>query len=397
MKKILFLTHLYPYPPNEGGKIVSYNTLKYLSKYGHEVTVCTFYSEKEDREEIPLDIDLHLIPVDYANTLKGAFFNLFSTLPYNMQKYIKREMLDKVFEIIKQKKIDLVYVDHLHMAYYGKIIKKAFPQLNVVLRQHNVESQIMKRVAQQERNPLLKKYYELQYVRLYRYESEVVNYYNECFMITKEDLELMKNMNKDVKLSILPAGIDTTKYKPMNTKLVSNPTITFLGSMKWLPNINGIEWFMENVFPSLVKKIPDIKFYIVGKNPPEKFKVYKKKYANNIEITGFVEDERPYIATADVFIVPLNIGGGMRIKILNALAMKKAVVTTSIGAEGIELKDGSMVVADSPEDFLNSIIKLIKDKEFSSKISQLGFQEVSKKYSNKVILENHARYLDSMH
>ncbi|ALS20720.1 glycosyltransferase [Paenibacillus naphthalenovorans] len=395
MKNILFLTHLYPYPPNDGGKIVSFNTLKHLAEYGHHITVCTFYSkEKDDLSTFPLEMQVYGVPVDYANTLGGGMKNLISPLSYNMEKYVNRQMRELVFSLLSALNIDIVYVDHLHMAYYGRLIKQTYPHLIVVLRQHNVESLIMKRVAEEERNPIKKLYFQMQYAKLNAYESSICADFDECIMITQEDLNLMEKMNHRVRLSLLPAGVDMNKYVPLDYRQNEWPTITFLGSLAWMPNIQGVTWFMENVFPSLLRQVPNIQFYIVGKNPPESIVKYESQYPKNVHVTGFVEDERPYIAASDVFVVPLKIGGGMRIKILNALAMKKPVVTTSIGAEGIHLKEGSFEVADSSADMEKTILKLLNNKDLAGQMGELGYQEVQAHYSNQLILEKHAANLD---
>jgi glycosyltransferase involved in cell wall biosynthesis len=163
--------------------------------------------------------------------------------------------------------------------------------------------------------------------------------------------------------------------------------------MSWLPNINGIEWFLDDIFPEVLKFNSDIILYIVGKNPPEKLYRYQKKYPHNLVITGFVEDEREYVAQSDVFIVPLKIGGGMRIKILNALAMKKAIVTTSIGVEGIKISSDGICISDNKQEFVESIINLLQDNNFSIEMSEKGYREVISKYSTEKILRKHATYL----
>ena len=166
--------------------------------------------------------------------------------------------------------------------------------------------------------------------------------------------------------------------------------------MSWLPNVNGVEWFIKDIFPKVLAKYPNLKFYIVGKNPPEKIYKYQNMYKENLIITGYVDDERPYIAKADAFIVPLKIGGGMRIKILNALAMKTAIVTTTVGVEGISLGKESILIADSEEQFSSAILDILGDKQFSTETALNGLYEVKQKYSNESILKAHARNLENI-
>lgn len=397
MKKILFLTHMYPYPPNDGGKIVTYNTLKALEENNFDLTILSFFSKKKDLiDQFPISCNLHLLPLNYSNSKLKAFKNVFSKYSYNMQKYINHKMSKLIIDKLYEESYDLVYVDHLHMAYYAKIIRKQFPKLKIILRQHNIESSLMKRVYKEQKNGFYQQFFKMQYIKLFNYESKIVNFFDECILISKEDYDQMKKMNENVNLSVLPAGVDTNKYYPMTIKLVNRPTITFLGSMSWLPNVDGISWFVNEIFPNLLKVVPDVLFYIVGKDPNQEIINFQRRFPNNIIVTGFVEDERPYISTSDVFIVPLKIGGGMRIKILNALSMEKPVVTTSIGVEGIHIKKNSFVLADTNEDFLKGILNVLNYKEKSKNMALLGHKEVVNKYSNHIIYNNHIQYLENV-
>ncbi|GAB6462970.1 MULTISPECIES: glycosyltransferase family 4 protein [Bacillus] len=397
MKNILFITHLYPYPPDDGGRIVTFNTIKELRKYGHNIFLCTFAEKDISLKEIPLDITYSVIPFSYKNSYDKLIKNLFQKKPYNMEKYINKEMASKINSILEENNIELVYVDHLHMAYYGAMIKEKYPNLPVVLRQHNVESTIFERAVQEESNKLKRIYLKHQYKKLFQYESKIVDIFEEVYTITEEDKYRLHSMNERAKIKNLPAGVDTEKYSPIeNIEGNLEPTIVFLGTMSWLPNVNGVEWFIKDIFPKVLAKYPNLKFYIVGKNPPEKIYKYQNMYKENLIITGYVDDERPYIAKADAFIVPLKIGGGMRIKILNALAMKTAIVTTTVGVEGISLGKESILIADSEEQFSSAILDILGDKQFSTETALNGLYEVKQKYSNESILKAHARNLENI-
>ncbi|QWH20202.1 glycosyltransferase [Bacillus mycoides] len=400
MKNILFLTHLYPYPPDDGGRIVTFNTIKEFHSYGYNVILGSFVDNSiQKKPKMPMELKEILIPFNYKNSYKKLFKNLFSMTPYNMYKYINRNMEIELVKILKEERIDLIYIDHLHMAYYAEFLKGNFEELNipVVLRQHNVESTIFERAVQEERNVIKKIYLKIQHHRLYKYESRIANQFDEIFTITDDDSDRMLEMNDRIKISCVPAGVDIEKYKPMSKPVKNDkPIITFLGTMSWLPNINGIEWFLDEIFPEVLKFNTDIILYIVGKNPPEKLYRYQNKYPHNLVITGFVEDEREYVAQSDVFIVPLKIGGGMRIKILNALAMKKAIITTSIGVEGIKISSDGICIADNKREFVESIINLLQDDNFSAEMSEKGYREVISKYSTEKILRKHAMELEKI-
>ncbi|MBD3920693.1 glycosyltransferase [Paenibacillus sp. PR3] len=398
MKNILFLTHLYPYPADDGGRIVTYNTLKNFVQYGHRVYLCVF-SDQENSEielEMPIDVEIIKVPISYRNTPKLLLKNIVSKMSYNMQKYINDDMKRAIEEILDAKQIDIVYMDHLHMAYYSENIRLR-KNTTIVLRQHNVESQIMERVYKKEKNIIKKIFLLYQFIKLRNYERNITGRFDRVYMITKEDQALMHKLNPEANLALLPAGVDTEKYYPIPKSSTGNePIITFLGSLSWYPNIDGLRWFVNNVFPRVIKEIPNVKLYIVGKDPSSELIKYKSLYPKNIMITGYVEDERPYIAQSDVFIVPLFIGGGMRIKILNALAMKMPVISTSIGAEGIEATGGAICIADTTDQFLEQTLKIMRNKEIAEEFASIGYKLILRNYDNKSILMNHASELNEL-
>lgn len=379
--RILLLTHMYPFPPDDGGRIVTYNSIKYDSMNGNEVTVITF-SENKINSALDDVCKVEIIEKNTRNSIISVFKSLFSKLPYNLYKYYDKRVFSKFDELLSRDKYDLIIVDHLHMSMYIDYIKKNYKDIPVVLRQHNVENVIMKRFYEKQKNILIKLFAKLQYIKLYKYESDVVTKFDECFMITDEDKNRIIQMNNKVHAVTIPAGVDIEKYKPLESNKENN-SIVFLGAMNWAPNEDGVIWFIENVFEDIEKKVPDIKLYIVGKNPTEKIK--KMNNNKNIIVTGYVEDEREYISKASIFIVPLRIGGGMRIKILNAMAMSKCIVSTSIGAEGIEFKSEDMVIANDKRSFLNEILELLSNNKMRIKYENNARKTVIEKYSWEAI------------
>jgi polysaccharide biosynthesis protein PslH len=401
LKKILYLTHIFPYPPNEGGRIATYNLLKELSNYGHKITLCSFISSEElsNKFHEKLDVNLHqmeLIKKDYSNPISKIIKNLFSDKAYTTEKYIDNKYTNKILQIVEKQNIDIVYCDHLHTAYYGQLLSQRFPKLTIVLREHNVESQILNRAADTEKNLFKKLFLSLQATKLKKYEVNIINTINKVFMISEDDRNYMSKLTSNKNLSILQAGVDTTRYFPVEYGENEKLNLLFLGTMSWLPNIEGVIWFLDNVFPEIIRLNPNTVFYIAGKNPPEKLQEYKKKFGEKIEITGFVEDEREYINRADVFLVPLRIGSGIRIKILIALAMRKIIITTKIGIEGINIHKDSAFIADNENEFINSFKQIIDNRYEAEKKAKLGYEEIMGKYSNEVIYHKHAEELDDL-
>jgi polysaccharide biosynthesis protein PslH len=390
MSNILFLTHIYPYPPNDGGRIVTYNTLKVLKERNHNVTLISFINSNKEQRYENLSDNQYLIDKDYTNGKLKLLKNIFSKTPFTMEKYRDIEIESTIKKVLSESVIDYVILDHLHMAYYINLIKKIKPDVKVFLRQHNVEAIIMKRAYQKEKNIFKKLYLYAQFKKLLKYEKSICELMDRVFVITEDDKETLIKMNPSInKVDVVKAGVDFKKYKPFQPHATSNNkdiNIVFLGAMNWLPNEHGVTWFAEKVLPQLIEYNKNINLYIVGKDPTKKIYSIQEKFPNNIKVTGYVEDERDYISMSDVFVVPLLIGGGMRLKILNALAMKKAIVTTGIGAEGINLEN-SYVVADTPKEFFLQIKKLLDNKEYRQVLEQNGYEQVKCHYSFESVLE----------
>jgi len=382
--KILQLTPRVPYPPDDGGKIGIFGITKHLFLRGHKITMLSLSPNLDsDASKLKEYCKVETVIMNTSNNYIDMFLNFFSSVPYTVSKYHGKPFLRKLNELLQKERFDIIHVDHLHMAYYGKFVKEHF-NLPVVLREHNVESTIWERYYQGIRNPFLRAYAKLQFMKLYKYESDIVAAFDRCFMITKQDKERIEKMNHRVKASVIPAGVDTSYFHPLDVP-VEPYSIVSVAAMDWSPNVEGILWFIAKIWPTIKRKVSRAKLYVVGKNPPTEV---KKLAAEDIVVTGFVDDEREYMAKAAVFVVPLNTGGGMRIKILNALAMSKAVVSTSVGCEGIDVENGrNICIADTEKEFAQQIIELLKDKGKREKLGGEGLKLVREKYRWEHIAE----------
>lgn len=381
---ILQLTPRVPYPPNDGGKIGIFGITKHLFLRGHKITMLSLTSSVDNNTSgLRKYCKVEAVMMDTSNNYIDMFLNLFSSMPYTISKYHGESFIRKLNELLQKEQFDIVHIDHLHMAYYGKFIKEHF-NLPVVLREHNVESAIWERYYHGIRNPFLRAYAKLQFMKLYKYESDIVAAFDRCFMITKQDKERIEKMNPRARVSVIPAGVDTSYFHPLDVP-VEPYSIVSVAAMDWSPNVEGILWFIAKIWPTIKRKVSQAKLYIVGKNPPAEV---KKLAAEDIVVTGFVDDEREYMAKAAAFIVPLNAGGGMRIKILNALAMGKAIVSTSIGCEGVDVEDGKNIyIADTEKEFAQQVIELLKDKGKREELGREGLKLVREKYRWERIAE----------
>ena len=202
----------------------------------------------------------------------------------------------------------------------------------------------------------------------------------------REDKNRIERMNPNVKTGIVPAGVDTSYFYPW--KIEEEPgSLAFVGDLSWLPNVDGVLWFYNRVWPRIKKASLPVKFYVIGRRPPEKIRKLSKK-DENIVVTGFVRDARPYVAKCSVYVVPLRIGGGMRLKILEAMAMERPVVATSVGAEGIMVTNReNIMLADGEADFAERVIELLKERNLRRRVAQGGKSLIEQKYRWESVIE----------
>jgi len=382
---ILQITPVFPCPPESGTRVELFNSIRYLSNK-HSITLLSF-AEKIKENDIavlkPYCTDIVVIPNNIQDSFKGLLKNLFTSTPYNISKYISKAMIEAVQRQIHSNSFDLVRIDGLHMAYYINYINN----LPAILREHNVESLIMKRFYKSQQNPFVKAYAYLQWKKLHRYEIEMTQRFDKCIMITEVDRDTLHSMTSEAKTEIVTAGVDTEYFKP-DAKIERQPhQIVFTGEMAWRPNIDAVTWFCEAIFPLILEEIPDSKFYIVGRNATP---AVKKLENENVIVTGRVEDVRPYVQSSAVFVVPIRVGGGMRLKILEAMAMGIPVVSTSIGCEGIAVENKkNILIADNAKAFAENIIRIMKKELDVVNLVEKGFELIKSRYSWQKIAEQY--------
>ncbi len=300
------------------------------------------------------------IPADVSKiTLaRMLFLNLFSSLPFIAQKYDAPLMRQKVKEILQKERIDLVHVDLLPLAAYIN----EFENLPKLLVNHNVESVRLYRWFRTEPNPVKKVYLGIQWLKLRSFERSAMNKFDGCVVVSELDKELLIKMGVKSKLFVVPNGTNTKFFRPNNGKVVENSAL-WIGHMDVHTNKDAVLYFWRDIYPILKKKYPQVKMTFVGTAPPKEIADAGQKDPQ-VRATGFVDDIRPYVDEAAVMVVPIRIGSGTRLKILDAMAMGKAIVSTSVGCEGLNVNDGKdILIADYPENFASKIIELLKDAD----------------------------------
>ena len=389
--KILWLKTGPLYPLDTGGKIRTYNMLKELKKM-HHITYLSQISIGTEKETTKNAAEYcqEAIRIPWEETSKDnyklyieLFQNmLFSDLPYAVQKYQSLEMQEYIERLDCPGNYDIIICDFLIPSVN---IKKplATPSL---LFQHNVESLIWKRRYDNAKG-IKRGYLYNQWKRMEQYEKKGCLLFDGVATVSMNDSNILKkefglaNVIGDV-----PTGVDISYFKPIEAAK-RHGSIVFSGSMDWDPNEDAVLYFMKEIYPLIKKKAPYASFTVVGRNPSQRLKSLNK-LDSSINITGTVEDVRPYLTESEVYVVPLRIGGGTRIKIFEAMAMALPVVSTSIGAEGLSVKNGeNILLSDQPEEFADNVIKLLQDQKNREEIGEKALTLIQKRFSWGAVTE----------
>ena len=391
--RILWLKTELLHPVDKGGKIRTYNMLKEL-KREHHVTYLTLddgSASDEDRRNAQ-EYCHELVCIPHARREKftpGFFFflflNLVSQFPYAIKKYESRAMRREIVERERQGAFDLLVCDFLAPA-ANVPAEVATP---AVLFQHNVEAMIWKRHYEVQTNPVKKAYLYGQWKKMRRFEREMCRRFDSVIAVSADDREQMKQEYGAEAVFDVPTGVDTDFFRPSGSVKPVAHSLVFTGSMDWLPNDDAIRYFTREIMPLIKSKVPDVTLTVVGRNPAPAL-VDLSKEDSSLIITGRVDDVRPYMEKAAAYIVPLRIGGGTRLKIYEAMAMEKAVISTTIGAEGLPLTNGvELLLADEPATFADAVVRVLMEQDYAAELGQraaavvrenFGWQRVTERF-----------------
>ncbi len=349
-------------PVDTGGKIRSFNILKKLAR-SNAVTVLSYYGgAKDPNYEAALAKDLpgaHCIDTAAPDGGIAQTFDYLRRLPnpapYAVTKFTDPKVVKTLREWLPDNRFHVAVCDFLSASLN-------FPDdlpLPCVLFQHNVESSLWARMAKTETNPVRRVSYQIEARKMERYERKTLRRFHHVIAVSEIDKQQMLSLDPKCSITVVPTGVDTEKYQVFASASGDPPRIVFTGSMDWEPNIDAVEYFCHEIWPTIVRQFPNAKFQIVGRNPHARV---KQLASSTVEVTGTVASVADYLREAAVVIVPLRIGGGTRLKIFEAMAMGKALVSTTIGAEGLDVTSGeNCILADQPSSFGDSIITLLSD------------------------------------
>lgn len=387
---ILFITGIFPYPLNNGRNIRAYNLIKKLSEK-NELTLVITEGKKQDLESLNemkkfcKDIRIiPFIPLSKPKLFLRLFFGLFRKEPLSLLKRYSNKVQEEVDLLLKNNKIDAVICDRLTETLY--ILKRQIRAFKVYST-HNIEYLIVQRFSELTTNIFKKMASLLEYKRTMRYERNVWRSFNFAIAVSETDKNIMSKFMHPQHVFVIPNGIDTEYFKSKSNDSVPF-SIIYTGQMGWYPNEDAVVYFKDKIYPLIKKEIPTLKFYIVGSNTSDKVKKLGVG-DSNIEITGRVDDIRTCIEKAAVCVVPLRIGSGTRIKILEALSMQKPVVSTHIGCEGLDVTDEeNILIADEPNKFADKLITLLKDGVMRQRLGSAGRMFVKQKYDWSIVFDD---------
>jgi len=390
--RILWLKTELLHPVDKGGKIRTYNMLKEL-KRAHRVTYLTLddgSASADDRAKATEYChELICVPHQRREKFTPGFYvelllNLVSSQPYAIKKYTTAAMMQEISELERKRAFDLLVCDFLAPA--ANVPRSLTTP--TVLFQHNVEAMIWKRHYEVQANAVKKAYLYGQWRKMWKFEKEMCQRFDSVIAVSADDREQMKREYGAQSVFDVPTGVDTEFFRPSGAIETSPHNIVFTGSMDWLPNEDGIRFFLREIMPLIKSKVPDSTLTVVGRNPPASL-VEMSKSDSSLIVTGRVDDVRPYIEKAAAYVVPLRIGGGTRLKIFEAMAMEKAVVSTTIGAEGLPLEHGvELLLADEPQAFADAVVKVLTDASYAAELGRRAAANVRQNHGWEPVTES---------
>ncbi len=387
--KVLQLCLKPPIPARDGGCIAMNNITQGLLDAGHQVKVLTIFTQKHDfvPEEMPEEYleatEIEGVFVDTRVNMVDAFTNFMTSDSYNISRFFSTDFDIKLIRILKDKKFDVVQLESLFMTSYLATIRR-FSDAPVVMRSHNLEFVIWEKMAGGTRNFAKRTYLNYLSKKLKEYELSVVASVNGIAAISEEDKKRFIHLGLKKPIRTIPVGLEINEY-PLDQKKEPELCLFHLGSMDWTPNLEGIIWFLHDIWPEVHEKYPKLKLYLAGRNMPDDFRNMSHP---NVEIVGEVENANDFFKSKAIMIVPLLSAGGIRVKIIEGLALGKAIISTSLGAEGIHCTNGKdILIADNKREWIECISKVL-EPGMVQQLGVAGRELAERDFDNKAIIRN---------
>ncbi len=388
---ILLFSNLVPYPLTSGVLLRCYNLLREVARH-HRIFLYAFNqtvllksgdplaASVRHLEEFCAEVRVFPIPTEQSRAAYAGLLarNLLSADPYLVPRFASAPLRAAAADLLRREQIDLVQFETLALAPYGALA----PALPQVLIHQNVESKLLARRAEAEANPAARWYLGVQARKVRRYEIACFQRVGAHVAVSPSDREDFLAMAPGARVHVVENGTDTAYFRAGPDPAGSAPNLIFVGGMSWYPNRDGVAWFLRDVWPRIRRERPDATVTFVGSHPSAGAVAAAAADPEHVTVTGLVEDIRPLVQAAAVFFVPLLVGGGTRLKVLDAWAMQKAVLSTSVGCEGLHAEaERDVCVADTPEAFAAAAVALLADRERRLRLGCAGRARVEQEFA----------------
>ena len=383
--KILQICHRIPYPAIDGGNIAMMNMAHAIIEAGNEVHQFALNTKKHFvnplilPEELRNTLHFNSVIIDTKISAFGIIKNLFFSESYNIVRFYSKAVEKELENVLQENTFDVIQLETLFTAPYIECIRKN-STAKIVLRAHNVEHIIWERLAMEEKNIFRKNYLTFLAKRLKKYETETLKNIDAIMAITSVDENLFRQLAFKGMMITVPVSLDFKEYD-FDAKQETEMTLFHLGSMDWMPNLEAVDWFLKRCWPKLNSIFPSLKLYLAGRSFPQE--IIDANYPNVI-CEGRIEDAHLYMRKKQIMVVPLLSGSGMRVKIIQGMALGKTIISTRIGAEGIPVENGKNIFfADTPEEFIEAISYCIYNPNSCKQTGINGRKFVEDNYSNQ--------------
>lgn len=398
--KLLFLTPQLPYPPHKGTTIRNFHLLQNLGTR-HEITLLSFHDGGAAPDLACLRrycARIELVRQPRRSSLARLVDLPFPTRPDLVRRLRSAEFEARLGQLLRQEEFDLVQIEGLEMAMHWETVVRGLhggrrapfgPPRKAILDEHNAEYVLQRRAYEIDRGQPAKwsgaAYSLLQWRKLVRYERHICRLAAGVIAASELDRRALLALDKHLRTAVIPNGVDTDHYQPRGAREQGHdPRLIFIGTMDFRPNVDGVQWFCRRIWPGILAQVPETSLWIVGRDP--KAEVRALADGQRVAVTGAVEDVRPYLASADIAVVPLRIGGGSRLKVLEAMAAGVPIVSTSLGCEGTAVTASTAVIADQPEEFGRAVVDLLRDAGRRQALAEAARDLVEQAYDWRVIV-----------
>jgi len=394
---ILFLTQIIPYPPDAGPRVKTWHVLRYLAGQGHNVTLASFIRPEEEQHVSKVEEvcdQVFTVPIHRSRIADIGYWlkSNFTGRPFLIERDDLKEMRDLVIHLVQSKQIDVIHADQLSMAQFA-FKPDEIPSWPVtIFDAHNAVWTIVKRTQESATLPL-KPVLALEAKRINRHEGQILAQLDYTLTVSEIDKEALLHTQVNgkqhlaEKIKVIPIAVDTQAIQPAQRNEQSKNILT-MGTLHYPPNADGIRWFAKEIFPQIKKKLPNASLTIIGKNPPANLKQLAADNPGSIKVTGYVPDLNPYMDQAAIMVVPVRVGGGMRVRILEGFARAMPMVTTTVGLEGIDAQAGAdILVEDTDADFANAVIELLNNSKLQNQLAENGRRLAETRYDWQAVLE----------